>query len=369
MLFGLIYSPSKLYNKPHLLFLEAVFLTIVSVFLSLFIFPNQYLSFGILMFLTIGAVPLFTKLFSYNSYLSNYQKPFLKRHSSLLKALAYFFIGVFVSFIVFFFLFSLNYDLEIYNVNEKITIVDTGVSEYFFLVTNINENNIQVSLYQNNTELQKNLFSKGQYVDFRGYEFNKTFLITDFSEDVTFSVGNGIRENIFFVQLKERSGLESLRGQLTGQVIGTTPKASFKDVFSLIFINNFNVAIKAIVMSFFYGAGALFLISWNASVLAGVVALDIFVSMAPLVSQGFKGLVIGVFQSLVLFVGYLPHGLPELLAYFFVSFAGAVLARDFFKGMFFSEFRLRVIKDLLLIFLFALLLLFLGAIIEATYFI
>jgi len=29
-------------------------------------------------------------------------------------------------------------------------------------------------------------------------------------------VGNGIRENIFFVQLKERSGLESLRGQLTG---------------------------------------------------------------------------------------------------------------------------------------------------------
>lgn len=369
MFFGLIYSPSKLYNKPHLLFLEAIFLTIVSVFLSLFIFPDQYLSFGILMFLTIGSIPMFTKLFSYNSYLSNYQKPFLKRHASLLTSLAYFFVGVFVSFVIFFFLFSLNYDLETYNLNDKIIISDSGISEFYYLITEINDNDIQITLYQNNQPIRKGNFFRGEYINFKGYEFNKTFLITDVNDKVSFSVGNGIRENIFFVQLKERSGLDALRGQLTGQVIGTVSKASFKDVFSLIFLNNFNVAIKAIVMSFFYGAGALFLISWNASVLAGVVALDIFVSMAPLVSEGLKGFFIGIFQSCFLFIGYLPHGLPELLAYFLVSFSGAMIARDLFKGLFNSEFRWQIIKDFIFIFLLALLLLFVGAIIEASYFI
>lgn len=369
MLFGLIYSPSKLYNKPHLLFLEAMFLTIVSVFLSLFIFPNEYLSFGILMFLTIGAIPVFTKLFSYNSYLSNYQKPFFKRHASLLSALAYFFVGVFFSFIVFFFLFSINYNLETYNVDDHIIISDLGTQEYSFKITEVRDSSIRVSLFQNNQAIRQGTFYRGQYINFRGYEFNRTFLITDIYEEVVLSTGNGIRENIFFVQFKERAGIDAARKSLTGQVIGNIPESKFSEAFSLIFRNNLNVVIKAIVMSFFYGAGALFLISWNASVLAGVVALDIFISMAPLISEGLKGFFIGIFHSVYLFIGYIPHGLPELLAYFLVSFAGAMLARDIFKGMFSSEFRWQIIKDFLLILLFALILLFIGAIIEACYFI
>jgi|GEM_PF-971413 len=368
MIFGFLFSTSKLYNKPHLLFFEAIFLTVVSVLLSLFIFPNDILSFGILMFLTVGAIPIFTKLFSYNSYLSNYQKSFFKRHASLLTALGYFFLGVFVSYVVFFFIFSLNYNLETYSVDDQIN-VTTGTIDFYLEISEINERDVVVVLYQNNRAIRQGRFYRGQYIDFRGYDFNKTFLITEINEKVTLSQGSGLRENIFFVQLKERAGIDSVRTSLTGQIIGTHKGTSFNDAFSLIFKNNFNVVVKALLMSFFYGAGALFLISWNASVLASVVALDIFVSMAPLVSEGFKGFLIGVFHSLYLFIGYLPHGLPELLSYFLVSFAGALLARDLFKGLFATEFKWQIIKDLSLIFFFALLLLFIGALIEASYFI
>ncbi len=368
MIFEFIYSSSKLYHKPHFLFFEAIFLTIISVFLSLFIFPNDYLSFGILMFLTLGSIPIFAKLFTYNSYISCYHKSFIKRHSSLLTALGYFFLGVFVSFVGFFFLLSINYNLETYDVNDIIT-VSTSTQDYSLKISEINDDNIRVILYQENQPIRQGVFYKGQYVDFKGYELDRSFLITDINTKVTFSVGNGVRENIFFVQLKERKGIDVVRSSLTGQIINKTNNNNFSNAFSLIFRNNLDVIIKATIMSFFYGAGALFLIAWNASVLASVVALDIFVSMAPLVSEGLKGLFIGFINSLYLFIGYLPHGLPELLAYFLVSFAGAMFARDLFKGLLSTEFRYRIIKDLFLIFFFALLLLFVGAIIEASYFI
>jgi hypothetical protein len=370
MLLSFIYSPSKLYHKPVLLFFEAIFLTVISFLLSLFIFPKDYLSFGILMFLTIGSIPIFTKLFSYNSYLSNYQKPFFKRHSSLLGALGYFFLGVFVTYVVFFFLFSINYNLETYNIHDKIVLeTETNTNTFFYELVETNNNSLKVYLYQNNQPIKQGTFSVGEYISFKGYEFNKTYLITDLDNEIVLSIGNGLRENIFFVQLKEQAGIATARSSLTGQIINTQKDSKFSQAFSLIFNNNFNVIIKATLMSFFYGAGALFLISWNASVLASVVASSIFVSMAPVISQGIKGFFIGIFHSLYLFLGYLPHGLPELLAYFLVSFAGAMFIRDLLKGLFKTEFKYKILKDLLFIFLLAFILLFLGALIEASYFI
>ena len=57
-----------------------------------------------------------------------------------------------------------------------------------------------------------------------------------------------------------------------------------------------------------------------------------------------------------------------MLAYFIISFAGAVFARDLMKGLFLTEFKWKIIKDISLMAFLALVFLLIGALIEASYF-
>ena len=373
MVLGFLYSPSMVSHKPAYMFLEALFLSFFSAICSYLIFPKEYISLGILVFITIGSIPIFTKLFSYSSYLSNYNKPFFKRHYSLIMSLIYFFLGVLVSYIILFFVLSLSYNLNIYSVGESIEITGVNNHNYIINIDEITSEYILASLIEKDSILESKYFYKTQYIEFSNYKLNNTFLITNLEENkVTLSSGDGLRENIFYTQLKEIKGVNALRGKLTGQVIGKDINSStttYSKAFNIIFINNLGVVIKAALLSFFYGAGAIFLIAWNSSILASVISLDIFVSLAPVVSNGFLGVMHGLFNSLYLFLGYIPHGLPELLAYFIISFAGAMFSRDLFKGMFTSEFKWKIIRDLVFMILLALLLLLIGALIEAIYFI
>jgi uncharacterized membrane protein SpoIIM required for sporulation len=112
----------------------------------------------------------------------------------------------------------------------------------------------------------------------------------------------------------------------------------------------------------------LFLIAWNASILATVISSEIF-SSVMITNAGFFSPFIALFNALFNFLGYIPHGLPEILAYFLISFAGAMLARDLIKGTFSTEYKYRVFWDFLFMVMLALVLLIIGAIIEASYFI
>jgi hypothetical protein len=283
-----IFSAKKMLDRPYLIIFEAIYLVIISVFISLLLLPPQYVSIGILTFITVGAIPLFNKIFSYSSYLFNYNKSFFTRHKKLLIILVYFFIGLFIAYSAF----------------------------YFF-----------------STE--------------------------------------PVREAIFLIQNEEMEGISYLRSSLTGEIsaIDSSTQAGFGKVFSLILKNNIGVAFRALLLSLFYGAGALFLIAWNASILATVISAEIFSSIV--ISGYGLGLLspfIGLFNALFNLIGYIPHGLPEILTYFLISFAGAMIARDLNKGIFSTEYKFRVLLDFLLMVGLALLLLVLGALIEASYF-
>jgi uncharacterized membrane protein SpoIIM required for sporulation len=287
MVMEFIFNPAKISRNPGIIFFEAMILSLMSVFLSIFVLPKDYVSVGILAFITIGSIPVFGKLFSYSSYLFNYSEGFFTRHKKLFLQLIYFFLGVFCAFVFLFFL-----------------------------------------------------------------------------------LGPNTKEIVFSTQMIEVEGVSNLRNSITGQVSQTqlANDNNFNKVFKLVLSNNFGVILRAAALSFFYGAGALFLIAWNASVLATVISSEIASNLGVVLTSPL-GIFQAIFQTFISFIGYLPHGFPELLAYFIISFAGAMLARDLVKGLFTTEFRWKIIGDLLFMLALSIFLLVIGAIIEASYFI
>ncbi len=95
---------------------------------------------------------------------------------------------------------------------------------------------------------------------------------------------------------------------ITGQFTGSTTAG---DKFMTIFVNNVYVLIFTLVFSLIFGAGAVFILAWNASVIAA--AIGIFTK-----SQ-ISSLPIGLAR-------YMIHGLPEIAAYFIAALAGGILS-------------------------------------------
>jgi uncharacterized membrane protein SpoIIM required for sporulation len=89
--------------------------------------------------------------------------------------------------------------------------------------------------------------------------------------------------------------------------------ATFFGTFGKIISNNLSVLSLTFLFSFLFGAGAIFILSWNASVLAAAIG------MAARSIGGLRGLPLAV---LVFF----PHGSLEILAYFIAGIAGGIVS-------------------------------------------
>lgn len=121
---------------------------------------------------------------------------------------------------------------------------------------------------------------------------------------------------------------------------------------SAILSNNFYVLISTLLFSFLFGAGAIFILAWNASVIAA--AMGIFAK------NSLAGLPAGIMR-------YMIHGLPEIAAYFIVALAGgiigtAVIKHEFGKGRFWH-----VLQDSLDLIILALIVLIISAFIEVFF--
>lgn len=114
--------------------------------------------------------------------------------------------------------------------------------------------------------------------------------------------------------------VESATESITGNV------TSF-NIFSKIFFNNIKVLLFCVLFSFLYGAGAIFILTWNASVIGTAIGNFIRKSIASIATQygsvgigSYFGVVsIGLFK-------YAIHGIPEILAYFVGALAGGIIS-------------------------------------------
>jgi len=150
---------------------------------------------------------------------------------------------------------------------------------------------------------------------------------------------------------------QRVHGSITGKVIGETEcfnddSKSFGSCFELIFFNNAWVMILAIIFSLIWGAGAIFLLGWNASVIGLFLAMEITS----------KSLDAGIVRA----ISYLPHGIPEVMAYFIAAIAGGIISAAISKKHF-KHHELRIVAiDTVLILLLATITLFIGAFIETA---
>lgn len=83
--------------------------------------------------------------------------------------------------------------------------------------------------------------------------------------------------------------------------------------------NNFKVLFFSLVFALVYGAGAIFILAWNASVMGFVIG--------QLVKSTF-----GVAGLPLLFGKYFLHGIPEMLAYFTAALAGGIVFVSIVRG-------------------------------------
>jgi len=135
--------------------------------------------------------------------------------------------------------------------------------------------------------------------------------------------------------------------------------------FTRIFLNNVRVLIFCILFSFLYGSGAIFILTWNGSVIGAAIGNFIRNNMADAASKlglaktasYFHVIGFGLFR-------YAIHGIPEILAYFIAGLAGGIISIAAIRHDFGSQKFEHVLLDSADLLLLSIITLFIAAILE-----
>lgn len=128
-----------------------------------------------------------------------------------------------------------------------------------------------------------------------------------------------------------------------------------------ILANNIRVLVFSILFSLLFGAGALFILSWNASIMAAAMGSFIKTELAAFSNAvGFaKGAAyFGAFSLSLL--RYALHGIPEIFAYFIGGLAGGIV----FNALLRKKITKSALYDLIILLSIAVGILFAAALIE-----
>jgi uncharacterized membrane protein SpoIIM required for sporulation len=128
-----------------------------------------------------------------------------------------------------------------------------------------------------------------------------------------------------------------------------TGKATSLGVFFQIFSNNIYVLIVTLVFSVLLGAGAIFILVWNATVIATAVGHFARGSLSSFPSALFR---------------YLFHGIPEMAAYFTAALAGGIISVAIIRKDLEGDRKWRILQDALLLLIIAILIILASAILE-----
>jgi len=143
----------------------------------------------------------------------------------------------------------------------------------------------------------------------------------------------------FIIQVAK---INQMRG-LAGAVTGIHPN------FSIILSNNLNVMFFSFMFSFILGAGAVFIIVWNASILGVAIGKD----------------AAGILDIPAISSLYILHGVPEIAGYIAAALAGGLISAAIIRRHG-SNVLSKVLYDALLIIMFAVFSIVCGALIEAS---
>jgi len=132
-----------------------------------------------------------------------------------------------------------------------------------------------------------------------------------------------------------------------------------------IFMNNVKVMIFCILFAFIYGAGALFILTWNASVIGAAMGNFIKSHIAEYANVfGFQKAGAYFYVASLSLLRYSLHGIPEILAYFVAAMAGGILSASVIKHDVGTKNFERILLDASDLVLLSIFILFIAALIE-----
>ncbi|MBD3253220.1 hypothetical protein GF386_05790 [Candidatus Pacearchaeota archaeon] len=158
----------------------------------------------------------------------------------------------------------------------------------------------------------------------------------------------------FILPIEKVASLFSLQASVVeGIKAMVATGSSFQNsAFVIILMNNLKVLFISLIFAFFYGAGAIFVLVWNASVMGFVIG-DLSRN-----TLGFIALPIA-------FTKYFLHGVPEMLAYITTALAGGIIYVALWRGDFFRPGRgRRIFIDTAILIFVSIILLVIAALIE-----
>ncbi|MEM5829429.1 MAG: stage II sporulation protein M [Candidatus Aenigmatarchaeota archaeon] len=167
---------------------------------------------------------------------------------------------------------------------------------------------------------------------------------------IAFFVGMILTQTILFMMIPENWSEKLFRDQL--DIINRMRgRATFGGTFSTILINNTGVLTLSFLLSFLFGAGAIFILAWNASV------LSVAIGMTAKSLGGFRGIPSAILT-------FFPHGSLEILAYFIGGISGGLVSLAFTKRK--TEKLSFILRDSFEMMATAFILLVIAAVIEST---
>ena len=183
-----------------------------------------------------------------------------------------------------------------------------------------------------------------------------------------FFLGIVLMSSLSFVVMGPQKGEQIFSDQihdLKSRNIITGMATAEESMFFRILWNNVRVLGLTVIFSFLFGAGAVYLIAWNASVLGVLIA-----KIAEFPAQFGSPI---IFNNIFLDYGLalpmtilriLPHGIFEFGAYFFGAIAGGIFSVALVREKLWSVRRM-VLKDCAIYFGISIALIILGAAVEA----
>ncbi len=116
--------------------------------------------------------------------------------------------------------------------------------------------------------------------------------------------------------------------------------------FVKIFLNNIKVLLFVLIFAFFYGAGSIFILAWNATVVATAIGMFVRNGISSAASNLGLPAIANYFSSYSLgLLRYLTHGGFEILAYFIAALAGGIISVAVARHAFNSPDFRRVLWD------------------------
>lgn len=161
--------------------------------------------------------------------------------------------------------------------------------------------------------------------------------------------GMALEYTLLFAVLAPPLGESAFEHQLS--LLGPGGRFEMSGLFYDIISNNLQIVIISFILSIFFGAGSIFILNYNASI------------VGMLYGSPIRTLIYGgtAFASIIF---YLPHTILEILAYLLAAVAGGILSSCLIEMK--KDMKKNVVRDACVIFILAVLLIFIAGYIEIT---